>query len=312
MSPKKILPIALAASLALSAAVWSQMANMPGMSNAPAAGTSSAKLDGAAIEKLTGLKGAQDAKENVFKVSYPRSDLHVVSQGVTITPPMGLTCWVAFTPMGDHAMCMGDTVLTEDQVAPVMSAALDNGLEVTALHNHFFYDNPKVYFMHIGGMGKTETLATAVGKVYDTLKKTAADKPSAVNADIDPAKTSLDPKKINDIFGTSAALSSGVLKLSFAKPTSMAGTPIGNAMGANTWAAFVGSDDKAAVMGDFATTESELQNVLKTLRKHNISIVAIHNHMEGESPRIVFLHYWAIGKTTDLAKGVKAALDTQK
>jgi hypothetical protein len=276
----------------------------------PAAATT--KLDAAKIESLTGLKGAMNEKEGVFKVSYPRTDIQTKAAGVTLTPAMGLTCWVSFQPMGNHVMCMGDTVLTEDQVNPVMSVALENGLEVTALHNHFFWDSPKVMFMHIGGMGDQEKLAAAVGKVYAKLKETSGGKGEVVGADLDPAKTTLDPKKIDAVLGTSGGLASGVYKVTIGRTTKMGGTEVGNTMGVNTWAAFVGSDEKAAVMGDFAMADNELQGVLKALRGAKIDIVAIHNHMVDEDPRVVFLHYWGVGSTADLAKGLKAALDTQK
>jgi hypothetical protein len=268
-------------------------------------------LNTAKIEALTGLKGTMNAKEGVFKVSFPRNDIHTTAAGVKLTPPMGLTCWVAFIATGNHVMCMGDTVLSEDQVNPVMSVALDNGLQVTALHNHFFWDTPKVYFMHIGGMGDQEQLAAAVGKVYAKLKETSGGKGEVLQADIDPANTSLDPKKIDTILGVPGALAQGVYKVTIGRTTKMDGFEMGNAMGVNTWAAFVGSDDKAAVMGDFAMKENELQPVLKALRAANIDIVAIHNHMTGDSPRVMFLHYWGIGSTSNLAKGLKAALDAQ-
>src|SRR3954469_16381558 len=135
------------------------------------AAAADAKLDTAKIERLTGAKGKLDEKENVFKVSMPRSDLSVTSGGVKLTPPMGLTCWAAFTKGGEHTMVMGDQVLLEDQVTPVMSVALENGLEVTALHNPFFWDSPKVMFMHIGGMGDEAKLAEAVGKVFEKIKE---------------------------------------------------------------------------------------------------------------------------------------------
>src|SRR5438874_11515128 len=152
-----------------------------------------APLDGARIEQLTGAKGKLDEKEGVFKVSVPRSDLQVVAAGVHLTPPMGLTTWAAFTKSGEHTMVMGDLCLTEDQVNPVMSVALDGGLEVTALHNHFFWDAPKVMFMHVGGMGDEAKLAAAVGKVFAKIKETSGGKGETMKADIDPAKTSLDP-----------------------------------------------------------------------------------------------------------------------
>src|SRR5260221_2145987 len=147
------------------------------------------------IQHITGLKGTmQDG--GVFQVSYPRKDLHPTISGVHMTPPMGLTAWAAFQNAGDHTMVMGDIVMTEDQVNPVMSAALDNGLEVTGLHNHFFWDNPKIMFMHIGGMGEEAQLAAAVGKVFAEIKETSG-KDQVPEADIDPAKTTLDPKKID-------------------------------------------------------------------------------------------------------------------
>jgi hypothetical protein len=265
-------------------------------------------LDGAQIEQLTGAKGKLDEKEGVFKVSVPRADLRVVAGGVHLTPPMGLTTWAAFTKSGAHTMVMGDMCLTEDQVNPVMSVALDNGLEVTALHNHFFWDSPKVMFMHIGGMGDEAKLAAAVGKVFAKIKATAGGKGEVPKVDIDPAKTSLDPAKIDAALGQKGELASGVYKVTIGRTTKMGGHAVGKTMGVNTWAAFAGSDAQAIVDGDFAMLESELQDVLKALRAANIDVVAIHQHMTGEAPRVMFLHYWGVGATTDLAKGLAAAL----
>lgn len=278
---------------------------------AHAAGAPAPALDTAAIEKLTGLKGSLNEKEGVFRVAAPRSDLQVTVRGVKITPPMGLTSWAAFTRVGEHVMVMGDTVLLEDQVNPVMSAALDNGLEVTALHNHFFWDSPKVMFMHIGGVGEASALAAAVGKVFAKIEETKTAAPRA-NVEIDPAKTTLDPKKLDALLGKSGELKAGVYKLAFGRETKMHGGAMGNAMGVNTWAAFAGSDEQAVVDGDFAMLESELQGVLKALRGAGIDIVAIHQHMTGETPRVLFLHYWGVGRAASLAKGLKAALDTQR
>jgi hypothetical protein len=261
-------------------------------------------LDAARIEQLTGAKGAWNEKEGVFKVSFPRTDLKIIAAGVRLTPPMGLTAWAAFKKAGKHTAVMGDMVLSEDQVNPAMSAALDNGLEVTALHNHFFWDQPRVMFMHIGGMGDAAKLAAAVGKVFAAMKQ----KFDVPEADIDPASTTLDPKKIETALGRKGELVSGVYKVTIGRETRMGGHIMGNAMGVNTWAAFAGSDEKAAVDGDFAMLESELQNVLKALRRAGINVVAIHQHMTGESPRVLFLHYWGVGRTEDLAKGLAAAL----
>lgn len=270
-----------------------------------------AGFDTARIEKLTGLKGTLNGKEGVFKVSYPRADIDATAAGVKLTPPLGLTAWAAFTKAGEHAMVMGDIVVLEDQVNPVMSAALDNGLEVTALHNHFFWDQPKVMFMHIGGMGDEEKLASAVGAVFAKLKETSGGKGEVLGADIDPAKTTLDAAKIEAALGAKGELAKGVFKVTIGRETKMAGHAMGNAMGVNTWAAFAGADEKAVVAGDFAMYESELQGVLKELRRGGIAVVAIHNHMTAESPRVMFLHYWGVGRTVELAKTLRAALDTQ-
>jgi hypothetical protein len=236
-------------------------------------------LDTAKIEQLTGVKGEMNDKEGVFKVSVPRTDLAVTAAGVKMTPPMGLTSWAAFHQVGTQTMVMGDIVLLEDQVNPVMSAALTNGLEVTALHNHFFWDTPKVMFMHIGGMGPEETLAGAVGKVFATIKETSGGKGHVPHAALDPAKTSLDPKPIEEIFGMKGQMANGVYKVTIGRTTTMHGHEVGNAMGVNTWAAFVGSDEMAVVDGDFAMLEAELQPVLKALRGAGINVVAIHQHM---------------------------------
>jgi Domain of Unknown Function (DUF1259) len=279
------------------------------------AGLSSAaagKLDTVKIEQLTGVKGELNEKEGVFKVSAPRTDLQVMAAGVKLTPAMGLTSYAAFTKAGGKTMLMGDTTLVEDQVNPVMSVALDNGLEVTALHNHFFWDSPKVMFMHIAGMGDEGKLASAVGKVFAKIKETSGGKGQTPKADLDPAKSSLDPKNIESIIGAKGQMANGVYKVTIGRATKMNGHEVGNAMGINTWAAFVGSDQQAVVDGDFVMLEKELQPVLKALRGAGINVVAIHNHIETESPRIVFLHYWGIGSTGDLAKGLKAALDSQK
>ncbi len=274
------------------------MAVLAGASAAP-------KLDTAKIEQLTGAKGSLNEKEGVFKVSYPRTDLHVTAAGVHLTPPMGLTAWAAFTKVGKHTAVMGDMVLTEDQVNPAMSAALDNGLTVTALHNHFFWEQPRVMFMHIGGMGDEGKLAAAVGKVFEAMKQQG----SVPEAGIDPASTTLDPKKIEAVLGRKGEMANGVYKVTVGRETKMAGHSMGNAMGVNTWATFAGSDERAVVDGDFAMLEGELQNVLKALRHAGINIVAIHQHMTSENPRVMFLHYWGVGRTEDLAKGLAAALE---
>src|SRR5438445_422863 len=265
-------------------------------------------LDTARIEQLTGLKGKWNEKEGVFKVEMPRSDLAITAAGAKLTPPLGLTAWAAFTKAGAHTVVMGDMVLTEDQVNPALDAALQNGLEVTALHNHFFWENPRVMFMHIGGMGEEEQLAQGVAKVFAVLKQQGP----VPTSDIDPANSNFDPKRIDAVLGRTGEMNKGVYKVTIGREVKMAGHAMGNAMGVNTWAAFAGTDDRAIVDGDFAMLEGELQDVLKALRAGGINIVAIHQHMTGESPRMLFLHYWGVGRTEDLARALAAALKKTK
>lgn len=266
-------------------------------------------LDTALVERLTGAKGSLDAESGVFKVSIPRDDLAVRVGGVRMHPRLGLTSWAAFQRTAGGALVMGDLVLLEPQVNPVMSVALENGLEVTALHNHFFGDEPKVMFLHIGGHGSVEDLAASVGKVFRSME---GKPPTAPRVEVDPAKTSLDAGQVGEILGTRGDLKDGVLRFTFGKTTRMHGETVGGAMGVNTWAAFAGSDREAVVDGDFAMEEHEVQAVLKALRKSGIEVVAIHNHMTHEEPRIFFLHYWGTGPAAGLARGLRSALDAQE
>src|SRR5438874_7578950 len=267
-----------------------------------------ADLNTARIDELTGLKGKMNEKEGVYKITFPRSDVKVIVDGWTMPPFMGLGTWAAFTSRKDEAMVMGDTVLFEDEVNAAMSAALDNGLNVTALHNHFFFDHPKVYFMHIEGEGTVEKLASAVKKVYDVAKqiRAANSQPKdSFGAARLPEKSSITAAPLNEILGAQGESKDGMVKFTFGRPATMHGVKIGNDMGVNTWAAFAASDDNAVVDGDFAVTEDELQPVLKALLKEKINIVAIHQHMTHEEPRIMFFHYWSRGTAKDLAQAVK-------
>ena len=269
-----------------------------------------ADLDTARIDQLTGLKGKFNQKEGVYKVTFPRSDVKVVVDGWTMPPFMGLGTWAAFTPIKDGAMVMGDTVLFEDEVNAAMSAALDNGLNVTALHNHFFFDHPKVYFMHIEGEGAVDKLAGAVRKVYDAVKQIRVANPNPKDSFGEarlPEKNSITAAPLTEIFGAPGESKDGMVKFTFGRPATMHGVKIGKDMGVNTWAAFAGSDDNAIVDGDFAVTEDELQAVLKSLRKDKINIVAIHQHMTHEEPRMIFFHYWGRGRAKDLAEALKNA-----
>jgi hypothetical protein len=274
-------------------------------------GVASAALDTAKIDQITGLKGKLNEKEAVYKVTFPRADVKVAVDRWTMPPFMGLGTWAAFTETKDGAMVMGDTVLFEDEVNPAMSAAFDNGLSVTALHNHFFFDQPKVYFMHIEGQGTVEQLAGAVRKVYDKIKEIRVANPQpkdSFGAITLPEKNSISAEPLNKIFGMSSEVNNGMVKFSIGYPATMHDVKIDNAMGVNTWMAFAGSDDNAVVDGDFAVTEDELQSALKAMRVGGINIVAIHQHMTHEQPRILFFHYWGKGPAKKLAEAIQGAL----
>jgi hypothetical protein len=271
-------------------------------------------IDTAKIEQLSGLKGTFVPEENVFKIGKPRNDVKIQVDGWPMPPFMGLGSWAAFTPSQDgQTLMMGDTVVFEDEVNVVMSVALDAGLEVTALHNHFFFDEPKVFFMHIGGMGEAGALAGGVRKIYDKIAEIRAANPTPTKgfaAKIGGAN-SITAAPLEAILGMKGQANQGMFKITVGRPAKMHGAPVGAAMGVNTWAGFAGTDEEAVVDGDFAVIANELQPVLKAMRKDGVNIVAIHSHMSHEDPRYLFLHYWGKGKATALAQALRNALNAQ-
>ena len=276
----------------------------------------SAALDGAQIETLTGLKGTMNEAEAVLKITSPRTDVKIAVDGWTMPPFMGLTTWAAFKPgVEAEVMVAGDLVLFEDEVNAAMSAALDGGLSVTALHNHFFADDPKVYFMHIGGEGETVKLATAVRAALDAVKSVRARQPQpqrVFDKAFAPTGNAITAAPLDIALGAKGQVKEGMYKAVFGRTAKMpCGCDMAKEMGVNTWAAFAGTDDNAVVCGDFCVLEDELQPVLKSLRKEGINIVAIHNHMTHEQPRYLFLHYWGKGPASKLAASLKSTLETQ-
>jgi hypothetical protein len=255
-----------------------------------------------------------DFKDSVLKVNIPRNDLSVTVANVKTPTPFGFGGWVAMTKgSGGMDVMMGDLVLTQDEVNPVMSALLENGLEVTALHNHFFWDEPRMFYMHLHGHGSPAELARKVKPALDLIDK-ATTRPTAT-APATPATTpapGMDTARIAQTAGHQGEQNGAVYKITVGrddlKLTEM-GAPINARMGLNTWAAFVGTDDNAAVAGDVAMLASEVTPVLKVLRQNGIDVVAIHHHMTDTSPTIYFLHYWGTGPVDTLTLAFKAALD---
>ena len=277
-----------------------------------AASAFAAPLDTAQIETASGLKGTLNEAEGVFKITAPRTDVKVSVDGWQMPPFMGLTSWAAFTEgKKAPAMVMGDLVLLQDEVNPVMSAALAAGLDVTALHTHFFYDDPKVYFMHIGGEGEAAKLAAGVKTALDAVKAVRAASPEPAKTFGKPLATpsSITTAPLETTLGGKGQSKDGMAKFVFGRSAKMpCGCTVGKEMGVNTWAAFAGTDDDALVDGDFCVLPGELQGVLKSLRKSGVNVVAIHHHMAMEEPRYIFLHYWGRGPAVELAKSVKAGL----
>lgn len=268
----------------------------------------SSKLDIATIEKITGMKGVE--KNGEYKITVPQNDLNVVVDGFKIIPPMGLGSWTAFTPCGDTAMLMGDIILTETDLAPVQQEVIKQGLAITAIHNHFVRNHPNVMYMHIDGRGKAADLAANVKAVFEKIKQVRGKNPGT--APKDSVINTLNIPALDAIMGTKGELSQGVYKYTIGRPDITLkehGIGVSSFLGFNTWAAWQGSSEHAAVCGDFTMLENEVQPVIKTLIENGIEVVAVHNHMVHEKPKIFFLHYWGIGAAGKLAKGLKSALD---
>jgi ketosteroid isomerase-like protein len=264
------------------------------------------------VGQAIGVKATTTA-DGVVRVGWPRSDVKVTVDGMSLRPFAGLGSWAAFQKTEHGAMLMGDTVVFQDEVNPAIDAALANGIEITGLHNHFFFDEPKVYFMHIGGEGCPDKLAQGVRAVWDAIKqvRSAKAEPARQIDEKVPAPGSLDAERLAAIIGSKGVTEDGIVKITIGRQSMMHGEKFSGNMGLTTWAAFSGSDTLAAIDGDFAMTAAEVQPVLKSLRQGGINVVALHNHMVGEQPAYYFVHFWGKGEATQLARAVRQALDDQ-
>ncbi|MCL5974573.1 MAG: DUF1259 domain-containing protein [Gammaproteobacteria bacterium] len=255
--------------------------------------------------------------DGVVRIGWQRDDVPVLVDGIRLPTPAGLGSWAAFKTVPDGGvMLMGDTVVFEDEITPAMDAAFAHGLEITALHNHFIFDRPPVYFMHIGGHGENaEKLAEGVKAMWDAIKKVREKHATPVErfpGSVPEITGEYDIASLETILGVEGSLNGQVLKFTFGRSATMHGTEFGASMGLATWAAFTGNKDHAVVDGDFAMTAGEVQPVMHALRDAGIHIVALHNHMIGETPPYYFLHYWGNGDPEVLARGLHAALEAQK
>jgi hypothetical protein len=276
---------------------------------APPALAQEMPADYKAVLQTLGRQG--DFKDGVLKVNVPRSDLKVSVAGVATPTPFGFGGWVAFTH-GDQQMdvVMGDLVLTEDEVSPVMSALLDSGIEVTALHNHFFWEAPRMFYMHVHAHGKAADVATKLKPALALIGRSTTS--SAAGGSGRPIEGKLDTAVLAKTIGHAGEQNGAVYKITVGRSdlnVREMGAAINARMGLNTWAAFYGSDADAVVAGDVAMLESEVQPVLQALRSNGLDVVAIHHHMIGSQPIVIFLHYWGRGPAAKLAAGVKATID---
>jgi ketosteroid isomerase-like protein len=270
------------------------------------------ELSAEKVGETIGAK-ATTTPDGVVRVGWPRTDVKVTVDGTVMRPFAGLGSWAAFQKTEHGAMLMGDTVVFQDEVNSAIDAAFANGIEVTGLHNHFFFDEPKVYFMHIGGEGCPDKLAQGVKTVWDAIKKVRAanSEPARRFNDQVPQRGSLDADKLASIIGTKGATEDGIVKITIGREAAMHGEKFGGSMGLTTWAAFSGSDALAVIDGDLALTAAEVQPALKALRRGGINVVALHNHMVGEHPAYYFVHFWGKGEAAMLARTFKQAIDDQ-
>lgn len=254
-----------------------------------------------------------DYKEKVLRVNIPRNDLSVTVDGIATPTPFGFGGWLGMT-RGDKGLevMMGDLVLLEDEVNPVISVLLDNGIEVTALHNHFFWEVPRIFYLHLHGHGRATDLAHSVKPALDLIGKTTPRPGARAGKEAVAGEGRLDTTKLARIIGRPLEQAGSVHKVTIGRDdiaVSEMGAAINARMGLNTWAAFIGSDDSAAIAGDVAMLEDEVTPVVKALRANGLNVVAIHHHMTGSRPVIIFLHYWGKGRAEKLAYGFKAALN---
>ncbi len=259
-----------------------------------------------AVEQAIGRAG-QVQGDGAYKVGLPRGDMKVTVEGVTLKPGLALGSWVAFNSPGADAMMMGDLVLAEDEVPPVMASLQGNGVDITALHNHVLHESPRVMYMHISGHGDAAKLAGAVKQAL-ALTKTPGPSP----APSAPPSIDIDTAAIEQALGHKGKVNGGVFQVGVPRAESITegGMTIPASVGLSTALNFQPTGGgKAAISGDFVLLASEVNNVIKVLRQNGIQPTAIHSHMLGEQPRLFFMHFWANDDAVKLAKGLKQALD---
>jgi hypothetical protein len=267
-----------------------------------------------AIDSAIGKKGSLVQDQAVYTVALPRADLKVTVQGDPVPTAFGFGGWVSFkrTVHGKSTVLMSDTVLLPEEVNGVISAAQANGLDVSAIHNHFFYEEPRIVYMHLHGVGETADLARRYAAAIRPTRLFPANQPPAGPAPARTGREIFDIPALDRITGQTGTVNGPTYKYTVGRAdlTVMAmGAEITAAIGLNSWASFAGSMERAHIAGDIAMLEPEVNPVIAALRQHRLEVVAVHHHMIGEEPRIIFLHYFGTGPAAELAGGFRAALD---
>ena len=267
----------------------------------PALSSAQTAPDFREVEQILGVTGQM--QEGAFVTSFPRSDIKVTIHGEPVPTAFGFGSWTAWKNMGNEMMVMGDLVLLEKEINPVISALAEANINVTALHNHFLGEKPRIMYMHIHGVGDVTVLAIGIRKALDN---TATPRSHPVASNAFPA---LDTKRIEQIIEHPGHAGGGIFKITVGRPgVKIHGIELTSSMGLNSWVAFIGTNERAHIAGDIAMTANEVNPVIRSLRKHGIKILAVHNHMLDEEPRIFFLHYWGAGKAENLARAFRDAL----
>jgi hypothetical protein len=268
----------------------------------------------AAIDAAMGKKGAYNEAQATYTVALPRNDLRMTIQGDRIPISFGFGGWVSIkhTLDGRSATLMSDTVLLQDEVNGLISAAQENGLEISAIHNHFFYEEPRIFFMHIHGMGAPADLIGKYAAAVKTTKLYPANQPPAGPPPNRTGKENFDVPALDEVVKHKAAINGPTIKYTVGRDdlgVVAMGAHMTAAIGLNSWAAFAGDTERSHIAGDIAMLDTEVNPVIRALRKNNLEVVALHSHMLGEQPRILFLHYYGTGPAGTLAQGFRAALD---
>lgn len=268
----------------------------------------------AAIESAIGKKGTYNEAQAVHTIALPRNDLKVAIKGEGVPISFGFGGWVSIkkTLDGKSAVLMSDTVLLQEEVNPLISAAQAAGLEVGAIHNHFFYEEPRIFYMHFHGMGSPQELATKFALAIRDAKIAPGNQPAPGPAAAQTAKDIFDISALDAIVKYTGVVNGPTYKYTVGRQdlTIMSmGAEMTAAIGLNSWASFAGTKTNAHIAGDIAMLGHEVNSVIKVLRGHNLEVVAVHNHMLDEDTRMIFLHYYGKGPAEELAKGFRAALD---